>query len=648
MSNPPPAWPGYAQAAAASGGFGPGVARIKPTPPVQQGALPASNAAPWARGQTPPGGDATSRGLGALSNAATSNATQHAVANVGHVPKARKPYTITKQRERWTDEEHERFLAALKLHGRAWRKIEEHVGTKSAVQIRSHAQKFFSKLMREAAKSGDASGVASAGVSGSASEHGVSASVIPPARPKRKPAHPYPRKAPEGGDRAKNATTMSGDRRTVSTDGGTRTEVSDGTITGADVNSFAAFGHGAFGHGGFDAAHAAALASSYAQFPAAPAAGPAAGATNAASYFNPYLLPANPTAAMYQMNAALKGATNATTPRAANATTDDAAQAAAMRRFMHAFQGLTGMPAAMTAPAAPPPPAPQPGPPQPGPAAHGGGGAAAAGANPSAATDFFAAMMAAATSNASANLGSAESAFSQWAAAAAAQQQSNTAQAQQAAAMSQMMMMMMPGYAQAAAAVATAAGGAAAADPNPNPNPNPNADADADANANLQSLADFAAKQHRPREFEEPQPVAEKKPEFDFNAVAARKARSTRAHPKAAAAARASAEPPFHPASTAANENDDASDPASEGDLNKESSPENDGSRPSSHERGGASGSGEEDERDATAAARGGGGGETAFHTTPFAWCTPFLKDFSRRHSSPALPFQRLTGKIFD
>jgi calcineurin-binding protein cabin-1 len=41
-------------------------------------------------------------------------------------------------------------------------------------------------------------------------------------------------------------------------------------------------------------------------------------------------------------------------------------------------------------------------------------------------------------------------------------------------------------------------------------------------------------------------------------------------------------------------------------------------------------------------------GGETASHTTPFAWCTPFLKDFSRRHSSPALPFQRLTGKTFD
>ena len=41
-------------------------------------------------------------------------------------------------------------------------------------------------------------------------------------------------------------------------------------------------------------------------------------------------------------------------------------------------------------------------------------------------------------------------------------------------------------------------------------------------------------------------------------------------------------------------------------------------------------------------------GGETASHTTPFAWCPPFLKDFSRRHFSPALPFQRLTGKTFD
>ncbi|KAL2499092.1 Protein REVEILLE 1 [Abeliophyllum distichum] len=93
--------------------------------------------------------------------------------------KVRKPYTITKQRERWTEEEHKKFLEALKLYGRAWRKIEGHVGTKTAVQIRSHAQKFFSKVVRES-NSGDASS--------------VKPIEIPPPRPKRKPVHPYPRK----------------------------------------------------------------------------------------------------------------------------------------------------------------------------------------------------------------------------------------------------------------------------------------------------------------------------------------------------------------------------------------------------------------------------------------------------------------------
>ncbi|XP_062222419.1 protein REVEILLE 1-like [Phragmites australis] len=99
----------------------------------------------------------------------------------GHVPKARKPYTITKQREKWSEEEHKRFLEALQLHGRAWRRIQEHIGTKTAVQIRSHAQKFFTKVVRESSGSNSGPGAAQA-------------IQIPPPRPKRKPAHPYPRK----------------------------------------------------------------------------------------------------------------------------------------------------------------------------------------------------------------------------------------------------------------------------------------------------------------------------------------------------------------------------------------------------------------------------------------------------------------------
>ncbi|KAL3613363.1 hypothetical protein CASFOL_042776 [Castilleja foliolosa] len=75
-------------------------------------------------------------------------------------PKARKPYTITKQRERWTEEEHKNFLEALKLYGRAWRRIEEHVAREP--------------------NNGDVDS--------------VKPIEIPPPRPKRKPMHPYPRK----------------------------------------------------------------------------------------------------------------------------------------------------------------------------------------------------------------------------------------------------------------------------------------------------------------------------------------------------------------------------------------------------------------------------------------------------------------------
>ena len=33
--------------------------------------------------------------------------------------------------------------------GKNWKKVEEHIGTRSGAQIRSHAQKFFKRLERE-------------------------------------------------------------------------------------------------------------------------------------------------------------------------------------------------------------------------------------------------------------------------------------------------------------------------------------------------------------------------------------------------------------------------------------------------------------------------------------------------------------------
>ncbi|KAM3141926.1 hypothetical protein pb186bvf_006012 [Paramecium bursaria] len=58
---------------------------------------------------------------------------------------------------RWTQEEHQRFVEALSVHGKNWKKVEEYVGSRSGAQIRflsiliqrSHAQKFFNRLEKE-------------------------------------------------------------------------------------------------------------------------------------------------------------------------------------------------------------------------------------------------------------------------------------------------------------------------------------------------------------------------------------------------------------------------------------------------------------------------------------------------------------------
>lgn len=52
-------------------------------------------------------------------------------------------------RRYWLQEEHDRFLEALQMHGpKAMKAISDHVATRTPVQVRTHAQKYFQRLAR--------------------------------------------------------------------------------------------------------------------------------------------------------------------------------------------------------------------------------------------------------------------------------------------------------------------------------------------------------------------------------------------------------------------------------------------------------------------------------------------------------------------
>ena len=47
---------------------------------------------------------------------------------------------------RWSKEEHEKFLEGIVLYGINWKKVKTLIGTRTSIQVRSHAQKFFYKM----------------------------------------------------------------------------------------------------------------------------------------------------------------------------------------------------------------------------------------------------------------------------------------------------------------------------------------------------------------------------------------------------------------------------------------------------------------------------------------------------------------------
>lgn len=59
---------------------------------------------------------------------------------------------------RWTEQEHMAFLEGLEKHGKQWKTIAGMIGTRTVVQVRTHAQKYFQKIERKSQAQGGSSG----------------------------------------------------------------------------------------------------------------------------------------------------------------------------------------------------------------------------------------------------------------------------------------------------------------------------------------------------------------------------------------------------------------------------------------------------------------------------------------------------------
>lgn len=76
---------------------------------------------------------------------------------------------------RWTAEEHRLFLQGLEQHGKGWKKIASLIKSRTVVQIRTHAQKYFQKLAkaRQNGEEGDISMEGRGGIVGSNAQSGA-------------------------------------------------------------------------------------------------------------------------------------------------------------------------------------------------------------------------------------------------------------------------------------------------------------------------------------------------------------------------------------------------------------------------------------------------------------------------------------------
>ena len=111
-------------------------AALTPARPEQPTAATATTAARAASGEKKDCPTLTSRTL----------APPNTSSNAQTGARARDAKSMPKATGRWTAEEHDEFLKCLDIYGREWKKVAERITTRTAAQIRSHAQKYFKKI----------------------------------------------------------------------------------------------------------------------------------------------------------------------------------------------------------------------------------------------------------------------------------------------------------------------------------------------------------------------------------------------------------------------------------------------------------------------------------------------------------------------
>jgi SHAQKYF class myb-like DNA-binding protein len=57
--------------------------------------------------------------------------------------------TETERSGRWTEVEHNAFLEGLEMYGKKWKKVSRHIKTRSVIQTRTHAQKYYLMLNKD-------------------------------------------------------------------------------------------------------------------------------------------------------------------------------------------------------------------------------------------------------------------------------------------------------------------------------------------------------------------------------------------------------------------------------------------------------------------------------------------------------------------